>query len=67
VVVSASEGARRPVIGLTTYHEPARMLVWDREFAMLHASYLAATERAGGIAILLSARGRPLAPHLRRY
>ena len=41
------------VIGLTTYAEPARMLVWHREFAMLHASYLAATERAGGFAVLL--------------
>lgn len=41
------------VIGLTTYFEPARMLVWQREFAMLHASYVAATERAGGIAVLL--------------
>jgi putative glutamine amidotransferase len=57
VVVSAYEGARRPVIGLTTYSERARMLVWDREFAMLHASYLAATERAGGIAVLLPAPG----------
>jgi putative glutamine amidotransferase len=33
------------------------MLVWDREFAMLHASYLAAAERAGGIAVLLPAQG----------
>jgi len=41
------------VIGLTTYAESARMLVWDREFALLHASYIAATERAGGVAILL--------------
>jgi gamma-glutamyl-gamma-aminobutyrate hydrolase PuuD len=41
------------VIGLTTYAESARMLVWHREFAMLHASYVAATERAGGIAVLL--------------
>jgi len=41
------------VIGLTTYAEPATMLVWQREFAMLHASYVAATERAGGIAVLL--------------
>jgi putative glutamine amidotransferase len=41
------------VIGLTTYAEPARMLVWQREFAMLHASYVAATERAGAIAVLL--------------
>lgn len=44
---------RRPVIGLTTYAETARMLVWDREFALLHASYIAATERAGGVAVLL--------------
>jgi putative glutamine amidotransferase len=57
VVLSACEGATRPVIGLTTYSEPARMLVWEREFAMLHASYLAATERAGGIAVLLPAQG----------
>jgi gamma-glutamyl-gamma-aminobutyrate hydrolase PuuD len=41
------------VIGLTTYAEPATMLVWQREFAMLHATYVAATERAGGIAVLL--------------
>ena len=41
------------VIGLTTYAESARMLVWDREFALLHASYVAATERGGGVAILL--------------
>jgi anthranilate synthase component 2/putative glutamine amidotransferase len=41
------------VIGLTTYAETARMLVWHREFALLHTSYLAATERAGGIPILL--------------
>ena len=41
------------VIGLTTYFEPAQMLVWQREFAMLHATYVAATERAGGVAVLL--------------
>jgi gamma-glutamyl-gamma-aminobutyrate hydrolase PuuD len=41
------------VIGLTTYAEPATMLVWQRDFAMLHATYVAATERAGGIAVLL--------------
>ena len=57
VAVNAREEDRRPVIGLTTYSEPARMLAWDREFAMLHASYLAATERAGGIAVLLPAQG----------
>ncbi len=41
------------LIGLTTYAEPARMLVWQREFAMLHATYVSATERAGGVAVLL--------------
>jgi len=41
------------VIGLTTYAESARMLVWHREFALLHASYVAATERARGFAVLL--------------
>ena len=45
------------VIGLTTYFEPATMLVWQREFAMLHATYIAATERAGGIAVLLPPQG----------
>jgi CTP synthase (UTP-ammonia lyase) len=54
--VSASEGARRAVIGLTTYHEPARMLVWDREFAMLHASYIAATEPGTRTAELIGPR-----------
>src|SRR5262249_54000933 len=41
------------VLGLTTYPEHATMLGWQREFAMLHASYVGATERAGGIAVLL--------------
>lgn len=50
---SASEPDRRPVIGLSTYCETARMLVWEQEFAMLHASYVTAVHRAGGIAVLL--------------
>jgi anthranilate synthase component 2/putative glutamine amidotransferase len=29
------------------------MLVWHREFALLHATYVLATERAGGCAVLL--------------
>jgi gamma-glutamyl-gamma-aminobutyrate hydrolase PuuD len=41
------------VIGLTTYAETARMLVWHREFALLHASYISATERGRGCAVLL--------------
>ncbi len=50
------------VIGLTTYSEPASMLVWQREFAMLHATYVAATERAGGIAVLLPPQGAGATP-----
>ena len=41
------------VIGLTTYAERAKVLAWDRDFALLHASYVAATAKAGGIAVLL--------------
>jgi putative glutamine amidotransferase len=50
------------VIGLTTYAEPATMLVWQREFALLHATYVAATERAGGIAVLLPPQCSGAAP-----
>src|ERR1700692_2262965 len=55
--LSALEAARRPVIGLTTYSEPASMLVGEREFAVPPATYVAATERAGGIAVLLPPQG----------
>jgi putative glutamine amidotransferase len=54
------------VIGLTTYSEPAAMLVWQREFAMLHATYVAATERAGGTAVLLPPQGTGAAEVLDR-
>lgn len=43
----------RPLIGLTTYREQARCLVWDTEFTLLHASYVDAITEAGGIAVLL--------------
>lgn len=49
----APPGAARPVIGLTAYQEPARMLVWECDFALLHQAYVGAVERAGGIAVLL--------------
>jgi putative glutamine amidotransferase len=57
VLSSARKAGRRPVVGLTTYSEHASMLVWQQEFAMLHATYVAATERAGGIAVLLPPQG----------
>jgi putative glutamine amidotransferase len=46
--------ARRPLIGLTTYRERARTLVWDTEFALLLPNvYVDAVARAGGIPVLL--------------
>jgi putative glutamine amidotransferase len=46
-------GPGRPLIGLTTYREQARTLVWDTEFALLHHVYVDAVARAGGIPVLL--------------
>lgn len=42
-----------PLIGVTTYLEPARWGVWVREAALLPAKYLRAVERAGGVPVLL--------------
>ncbi|MEU8638773.1 gamma-glutamyl-gamma-aminobutyrate hydrolase family protein [Amycolatopsis sp. NPDC048633] len=48
---SASNG--RPVIGLTTYLEPAKFLVWETEVALLHRVYVDCVVAAGGIPVLL--------------
>jgi gamma-glutamyl-gamma-aminobutyrate hydrolase PuuD len=48
----ASSGSR-PLIGLTTYQERARCLVWDTDFALLPHSYVDAVARAGGVPVLL--------------
>lgn len=57
MVSSASEPTgsriRRPVIGLTTYSEPAQMLFWDDRFAMLHQAYVDAVSAAGSTVVLL--------------
>lgn len=45
--------SRRPVIGITTYVEPARWGSWDREAALLPHSYVAAVVAAGGAPVLL--------------
>lgn len=42
-----------PVIGLTTYRQPARSGVWDVPASFLPAAYLEGVTRAGGIAALL--------------
>jgi gamma-glutamyl-gamma-aminobutyrate hydrolase PuuD len=43
----------RPVIGITTYVEPARWGSWDRDAALLPQSYVAAVVAAGGVPVLL--------------
>lgn len=42
-----------PLIGVTTYQEPARWGVWVREAALLPVPYLRSVERAGGVPVLL--------------
>ena len=43
----------KPIIGLTTYSEPASMLFWQTHFALVHQAYIGAITNAGGIAVLL--------------
>lgn len=42
-----------PVIGLTTYEEPARWGVWDLPAVLLPAGYVQAVVAAGGVPVLL--------------
>ncbi len=44
---------RRPVIGICTYLDEVRWGVWQDRAAMVPAGYVAAVQRAGGIAVLL--------------
>jgi gamma-glutamyl-gamma-aminobutyrate hydrolase PuuD len=44
---------RRPVIGITTYVEPARWGSWDRDAALVPHSYVTAVSAAGGAPVLL--------------
>jgi putative glutamine amidotransferase len=43
----------RPVIGICTSLERARWSYWDQEAFLLPRSYIAAVQRAGGVALLL--------------
>jgi gamma-glutamyl-gamma-aminobutyrate hydrolase PuuD len=43
----------RPIIGITTYLEPARWSVWVREAAVSPQAYARAVENAGGAPVLL--------------
>jgi putative glutamine amidotransferase len=50
----ASNGSdARPVIGLTSYLEPAKFLVWETEAVLLHRFYVDCVVAAGGIPVLL--------------
>ncbi|MFC5187573.1 gamma-glutamyl-gamma-aminobutyrate hydrolase family protein [Actinomadura harenae] len=50
-------GSGPPLIGITTYLEPARWGVWVREAAVLPLPYIRAVERAGGVPVLLPPTG----------
>jgi len=50
VASNASDG---PLIGLTTYVEPARHGAWDEVCALLPVTYISAVTRSGGIPVLL--------------
>src|SRR6266540_445309 len=43
----------RPVIGICTALERAKWSVWDQQAYLLPRSYIAAVQRAGGIALML--------------
>jgi putative glutamine amidotransferase len=53
VVLSGS----KPLIGLTTYLEPARFGVWDTETALLHGVYVDSVVRAGGVPVMVPPAG----------
>ncbi len=42
-----------PVVGVTTYLEPARWMVWERPAAVLPRSYVDSVAAAGGVPVLL--------------
>ncbi|WP_086843262.1 gamma-glutamyl-gamma-aminobutyrate hydrolase family protein [Amycolatopsis kentuckyensis] len=48
-----ASSACEPVIGLTSYLEPAKFLVWDTEAVLLHRVYVDCVVAAGGIPVLL--------------
>jgi putative glutamine amidotransferase len=51
-------GDERPVIGICTALARARWGVWERDAALLAYSYIAAIQRAGGLAVMIPPDGR---------
>jgi putative glutamine amidotransferase len=52
----------RPVIGVSTYREPAQWGVWDTLADVLHAQYADAVLAAGGVPVLLPPAAGTLTP-----
>lgn len=50
---NAAGAGAPPLIGITTYQEPARWGAWVREAALLPVPYVRAVERAGGVPVML--------------
>ncbi|MFG2089001.1 MULTISPECIES: gamma-glutamyl-gamma-aminobutyrate hydrolase family protein [unclassified Spirillospora] len=50
---NAGAGGAPPLIGITTYQEPARWGAWVREAALLPVPYVRSVERAGGVPVML--------------
>jgi putative glutamine amidotransferase len=48
-----ASSAFKPVIGLTSYLEPAKFLAWDTEAVLLHRVYVDCVVAAGGIPVVL--------------
>ncbi|MFC3453874.1 gamma-glutamyl-gamma-aminobutyrate hydrolase family protein [Amycolatopsis speibonae] len=48
-----ASSASEPIIGLTSYLEPAKFLVWETEAALLHRVYVDGIVAAGGVPVLL--------------
>jgi putative glutamine amidotransferase len=51
--VASSASDHRPVIGLTSYLEPAKFLVWETGAVLLHRVYVDCVVAAGGIPVVL--------------
>src|SRR5438067_186264 len=51
-------GEERPVIGICTALARARWGVWERDAALLAVSYIAAIQRARGLAVMIPPDGR---------
>ena len=52
---------KRPLIGITSYVEPARFTVWEMTVALLPYMYVEQVVRAGGQPVLLPPAGEPAA------